>query len=269
MPLFKSELLNQNKMRAFISKKNQALIQKIEIFKKIDSTNTHLLEETSPKIDSALICLAEEQTAGRGRFGRSWESPKNQNIYLSVLWPFSKTHFHLPALSLVTAITILNALKKYDRKLSTRLSLKWPNDVLYDQKKLSGILLESRDIKTCNHVVFGIGLNTHLSKKLKAKIDRPCTDIHSITQQKPKRNKLAGLLINELLSGLTEFEQKGLSPFLRTWYQFDGLLNQEVLVEHYRTKTQGIVIGIDNHGALIIKDREGQLQCINSGSIQK
>src|SRR5688500_16624778 len=151
-------LLDKEQILGCLSSASQASIEELTIFDSIDSTNTYLLKQIHPQLrlqnGKCRICLSEMQTAGRGRRGRQWISPFGYNIYLSLLKEFSAGAKSLDGLSLVVSLAILRALQKWG---ISGLGLKWPNDLMVNQKKIAGVLLEmSGDtVGTC-HVVIGL-----------------------------------------------------------------------------------------------------------------
>jgi BirA family biotin operon repressor/biotin-[acetyl-CoA-carboxylase] ligase len=152
-----SDSLDAQCMKQAISVKNSAMLNRIDIFQTINSTNTYLLECAAAGEKSGLFCFAEQQSKGKGRLGRQWLSPKG-NLYFSLLWHFSQDQLTLSSLSLAIAVMVANALKKIG--IGHGLELKWPNDILFNGKKMVGILLE-RSPATQHQVsiVIGVGIN--------------------------------------------------------------------------------------------------------------
>lgn len=205
-------LLNIAKIKNYISPKHYSYLEnnKIIILDTIDSTNSYLLNLASDN-NKSLICLAETQTNGRGRLDRAWFSPPD-NIYLSLLWHFNYNINQLSNLSIEVAVAINNILRKLGVIDSI---IKWPNDILWHNRKLSGILIETRVNATNNtcYAVIGVGLNINLSKNLllnsniaaNVNIDQT-VDLTEIMQITPERNKIAGMLIEAILITVLNYD---------------------------------------------------------------
>lgn len=260
------ELLDANFLESLL---RQALPNKpfiFDVLPTVDSTNRYLLEKNS---DDLHICLAEQQTAGRGRQGKTWASPFGVNLYCSVLWPFTQNITQLAGLSLALGVVVANTLEDYG--LSS-VGLKWPNDIFCENKKISGILVEVISEHAHLHkVVMGIGLNIALSKTFDATtltIDQPWTDVASHVTFKPSRNELALQLLKNLLHTLPLFEQTGFASFKEDWLRKDMLLNKSISVKTHQKTIDGMVRGVDVNGCLIVETEEG-LRYFNSADIIK
>jgi len=149
VPLVAEKILNT------VDPINRLKLTALEILDCIGSTNQHLLDQAKDK-SSGWVCLAEQQTAGRGRRGRVWFSTKGSSIMCSLLWRFSQPLSDVSSLSLAVGVMLLRALAKYG--VQTGIQLKWPNDILYNSRKLAGILLERR----AESIVIGFGMNINL-----------------------------------------------------------------------------------------------------------
>lgn len=229
----------------------------IEIFHTLDSTNSYLLTRAKSGAPSGSICFAEQQTAGRGRLGRTWFSPPGANIYCSLLWRFSNTE-HISGLGIAVAVMVADVLKKYG--ILAGIQLKWPNDILFSRRKLAGILLERNDP---NSVVIGIGLNLYLPQDA----DPNWIGIQEITGRVALRNYLAGLLINELLTRLSIYEMRGLSGFIDAWRQYDILLNSLITVHTAMKTFTGVMCGISDQGELLLQENTGEVRKFCYGEV--
>ncbi|MCD6056350.1 MAG: biotin/acetyl-CoA-carboxylase ligase [Gammaproteobacteria bacterium] len=259
------EFLSLEKIRAELGKKYEQQPPPIEILKTIDSTNAYLLRRLKQDPNSPYFCLAEEQTAGRGRRGRAWETGSTRNIALSCLWHFPQGAHTLSGLSLVVGIAVVTAL---DRLSKHNIMLKWPNDLIWEQQKLAGIAVEiSMDNRGGCYAVIGIGLNVNLAEATRQTIEpaaqiaiapTPWVDLHTVLGKPCSRNQVAGFMINELLTQLPLFEKEGLTPFLTAWSQKDMLYGQAVEVYTVNERIPGIMSGIDEQGALILQTEQGK-----------
>jgi BirA family biotin operon repressor/biotin-[acetyl-CoA-carboxylase] ligase len=260
------ELLQREKIDTELSDVAKNKLAELILLEEVDSTSDYLLANSKSFADKNVACFAEYQTQGRGRHGKRWIAPYGTNIYFSLLWHFAKTPTQISGLSLAIAITVTMVLERYGIKEGV--SVKWPNDVLYYGRKLGGILL---DVASENHngciAVIGIGLNTHMPAVTANQIDQPWTDIQQITHSKPKRNYLAGLLLNELIHSLLLFTEQGLVPFLPAWRHLDRLIGKTVSLEIAGKQIRGIMQDISDKGELILLDQNNQEKHYLSGEL--
>jgi BirA family biotin operon repressor/biotin-[acetyl-CoA-carboxylase] ligase len=237
------ELLKHDSVRAGMTARALRLLSKLEILEEVDSTNSHLLRHAYSGPLNGSACLAELQHAGRGRQGRRWLSPFASNIYLSVLWRFATVSL-AAGLSLAVGVAVVRTLRAAG--ITTGLGLKWPNDVLWQGRKLAGILIESAH--SC-HVV-GVGLNVAMPRRVGRVIEQPWVDVHEILGQTVSRNHLAGNLLSHLLLAMDEFSEQGLSAFLPEWKNLDVLAGKLVSLQLPAQTIAGIVHGVADDGAL-------------------
>lgn len=253
-----NEPLSASRIRDLLSRKVRERIQRLDVAWSLGSTNTELVQRPNPPEGYSEVLLAEFQTAGRGRRGRSWLAPPGGAVCLSLSWTFPDMPRDAGALGLAIGVCVLRALASFD---ITTARLKWPNDVLVDDRKLGGILVELRaesDGPTC--VIVGIGLNVTLGAELPARIagmGLPATDLVSVTHKPISRNALAAALIETCMTGLREFEQQGLRPFIDEWRHADALRGRPVSVHAGEESARGLARSIDLNGALLIETPHG------------
>lgn len=256
------QLLNEARIRQQLAALSFHEPLGFHLFASIDSTNRFLL--TEPSTTSLTLCCAETQTAGRGRFGRTWTSPFGENIYCSFKWQFQGDLSRLSGLSLVVSLAVLAALKTYAP--INDILIKWPNDLLWQHRKLSGILVE---VQAESHyqadVVIGIGLNVNAHTLSPTVVDKPWCALIDIINQPSDRNVLLALIINELYLHLQRFACDGLMPFLQTWQAVDYLAHQFIHVSLPHETIEGHAQGINAQGQLLLKDKKGQIQALSSG----
>jgi BirA family transcriptional regulator, biotin operon repressor / biotin---[acetyl-CoA-carboxylase] ligase len=248
------EMLSNEAIKMSIEPENLKKLMALDIFDVINSTNTYLLECAKSGMVSGSVCFSEQQSQGRGRQGKPWFSPRGANIYCSVLWYFSSDVNNLAALSLAVGVMIARVLKKYG--VVTGAQLKWPNDILFAERKLGGVLIESLPAKNGNiAVVVGIGLNMDFTS---ATPDAAWIDLREITNQSPARNYFAGLLVNELLAGLTTYQQRGFESFIEEWRALNYLAGKSVVVKGSGEDVVGVMQGINLQGELMLQNGVGE-----------
>jgi BirA family transcriptional regulator, biotin operon repressor / biotin---[acetyl-CoA-carboxylase] ligase len=255
-----AELLDKEAILRGLSPLTEQKIPQIDIFPIIGSTNDYLLSCIPQGLAHGTVCIAESQTAGRGRQGKTWHSPMGANIYLSLYWHFSSPFQALSGLSLVVAIALLEALKVI-APLPKEMGIKWPNDIWFKEAKLAGILLEARG-KDLNQVVIGIGLNVDLSDS----ITLNWVDLKQAFNLPISRQQIVVSLLEQLITNLEKFEREGFSPFQSLWQQYDLLAGKNVFLSTPTGKEEGRVKGINDRGELLVQVGE-TLKAISYGEV--
>jgi BirA family biotin operon repressor/biotin-[acetyl-CoA-carboxylase] ligase len=232
-----------------------------DIFDTIDSTNRFL--KNQPVRENIHVCCAETQTQGRGRFGRTWHSPFGENIYFSARFRLDCDLALLSGLSLITSLAVINTLNELG--LNDSLVIKWPNDILWQSRKLSGCLIEL--ITAANHVevIIGIGINVNSNTQAHPPPDKPWCSLFDISGEFQNRNRIIGRLIEHLHQQLQRLITSGLTPFLDQWQQVDALYGKLITVSTQGSKISGRANGIDDAGRLILVDGENHAHYLSSG----
>ncbi|WP_256669960.1 bifunctional biotin--[acetyl-CoA-carboxylase] ligase/biotin operon repressor BirA [Pseudomonas sp. OIL-1] len=230
----------------------------------VDSTNAEAQRQLQSAGARRLVCLSEQQLAGRGRRGRVWASPFAQNIYLSIAEPFEGGARSLEGLSLVVGLALVETLEDAGYR---GCKLKWPNDVLLDGRKLAGILTElSGDLTSECLVVIGVGVNV-LMRNESPEIDQPWTSLlMSGQKQELDRNRLIAAFLSCLAGSLKVFKQDGFLPFVERWEQRDAWRNRAVKVTAGNQVQEGVSRGVTARGALRLVSTQGETH-INGGEV--
>ena len=227
----------------------------LEVRDSVGSTNDVVREFLSADDSRGVIVLAEEQTQGRGRRGRSWHSPAGANLYLSLGWRFHGPVEKLSGLSLAIGAMLAEVVA---RDYAVDLALKWPNDLYHGERKVGGVLIELLGQQSgAIPVIAGIGVNVNMPAEGAEAIQRPWTDLATARGAQLDRNRLAAQLISELASGLMDIAGGEMDSWLARWRQRDFLHGRQVLVEGSPT-VAGTAAGVDQHGALLVKTAAGQ-----------
>jgi BirA family biotin operon repressor/biotin-[acetyl-CoA-carboxylase] ligase len=224
----------------------------------LESTNSRLLASPAPTAGRAAVVLAEHQTGGRGRRGRAWIAPPGGAICISIGWQYQHMPADLSALSLVVGLAVVQALR--ERGVSG-VRLKWPNDIVTEQGKLGGILIEMRaEAAGPVHLVVGVGLNVMLDEAARSAVvatGNIADDIRAHCSPVPDRNAIVASLLARLVPQLASFPAAGLAPHLASWSESDALQDREVRIENLGEITRGVARGVDAHGALLVETPEG------------
>lgn len=255
--------LNEDSIRHYLSDLSFIAPIGFHIVNSIDSTNTYL-KNTPSNATEISVCIAETQTNGRGRLGRHWVSPFGENIYLSSRWTLHDCVSKLAGLSLVVSLAIQASLEQ--QGINDTIQVKWPNDLLWQHKKLCGVLIEViPDIKGNIQVIIGIGLNVNTVIKDDTLIDKPWCSLHEITHQYFDRNKLIAHLLWVLNGHLKQFRAGGFNAFLTQWNKVDYLKGHNITLMHPNGLMQGIANGVSEKGNLYLIDNQGKQHELSSG----
>jgi BirA family transcriptional regulator, biotin operon repressor / biotin---[acetyl-CoA-carboxylase] ligase len=261
------ELLDSARIRAQLQGLHERRLYSFDVLLEVDSTSIRLLSGSPPPFGRADVCIAESQRAGRGRLGRTWISPPGASIAMSVGWAFPACRGDLPALSLAAGVAVARALMRVGAQ---GVMLKWPNDIWFRDRKIGGILLESRaTLDGPAFVVLGIGINLTLDAEARAAMQAAGVNAAALAEAcpaVPSRNQVAGAILDEVLGMLVQFEQDGLAPFLGAWAGLDALKGRTSRVWMGEISTVGRARGVDGQGALLL-EVDGQMQKFNSGEV--
>ncbi len=231
----------------------------------LDSTN-RVLMDAPPEADPQAL-LAEHQSAGRGRRGRTWQSPFGANLYLSMAWTYPLWPPQLPALSLAVGVVCARALHAAG---VDGVRLKWPNDLWVGDRKLGGVLIEQRgESRDLCRVVVGVGINVAMQRLQAQGIDQPWTtvdeELEATGRPPASRNRLSIDLLNGLHDCLSRYALKGFEPYRDDWTALDALRDRAVQVPGDE-RLRGIGCGIDAQGAFLIDTGEGR-RALFSGDV--
>ncbi len=224
----------------------------------INSTNQYMLERI-PSLKSGDTCLAEYQSAGRGRRGRQWVSPFGCNLYLSMYWKLDQGPAAAIGLSLVVGIVIAETLNKISQE---KVKVKWPNDLYMNDKKLAGILVElTGKTGDAAHIIIGIGINIGMNKNNIESSNTITQEWSSLRDEVEdiERNELSVNIIKALRESLVIFENEGLKPFLDRWFKLDNFLNRDVKLLIGNDIITGVERGINEQGALLLQKNNGEI----------
>lgn len=257
--------LEEEKIRKMLDEASSPIRFKIEVFDELESTSQQLLQQGPDPEFNASVCLAEAQTSGRGRRGRSWLASPYANIMLSISWSFPAGVDGLSGLSLAAGVAVVEALEQTGVQ---DVGLKWPNDLIWNQKKLGGVLIDLQgEVGGPCYVVLGLGLNVCLLESDARDIETPWTDLRQILGAPPDRNELVAQLINNLGNMFQTFEDEGFAAFRGRWQDLHVFHGQQVKLLHAKNEVRGQVQGVDERGALRLKDSAGQDHLFYSGEI--
>lgn len=234
-------------------------------FETIDSTNTWAKQNVHKfEKDKITIISAEEQTAGRGRFTRRWESPKGLNVYTTFAFYLEKYSSLIGNIPQVLAMSAVEALAE----LGFIVKLKWPNDLMIQDEKLGGVLCETTAIDNGLFVIAGIGINVNMPQELLQKIDRPATSLLKAGGSLYSIEKVIENLQKYFVRNLEILKLRGFKAF-HDAYQRDLMyrIGDPLSFNDFRTIWEGFFHSIKEDGSLNLKLPSGEIKNFLSGEI--
>lgn len=239
----------------------------VSLFDSLDSTNEWVLQKVREGQPMPFACFAEQQTQGRGRRGKRWISPPLCNIYMSLAWMFELPVNQIGILSLSIGMAVAKTLEKTG---IPNTMLKWPNDVLLDDKKIAGILIETLSINdNKTSVVMGVGLNYRLPKSSPEIPDQPWTDVISSLKHPAEggRNQLAALLLQECVAMCERLPKQPGKLIEEFQDQYDACARKAVnVIMDDGEQLQGVACGVTSGGEIRILI-DGEERVFNSAEI--
>ncbi len=230
-----------------------------------DSTNSELMRRADQGAPSGTVIIADQQTAGRGRRGKTWLSQAGDSLTFSLLWRFSGSAARLSGLSLAIGVALARGLEKLGAQ---GVCLKWPNDVLLRQPegyaKLAGILIELSSDRRGTQAIIGIGLNLQAPT---GDLPQPAAGLAQAMHQLPERHDILAALLAALAETLDTFAVDGFSSLKTDWQTHHAWQGESVqLLENGAQQLSGLCLGVDDDGALLVETTAG-IQRVFSGDL--
>lgn len=236
----------------------------LRVVDEVDSTNAEVFRQLSEGSTSRLpVVIADHQSAGRGRRGRSWRSPRGENLYLSMGLTFHGGFAALDGLSLVLGVAVAQALEAQG---TPHIGLKWPNDIFLPTGKLGGILVELQGElqEGVVQVIAGIGVNVHMSSA--NDVDQPWSSLATACPNTDwSRSQLAGSVIKAVFDAAEAFSRDGFGGFREAWQKRDIYYKRWVQAQGGEIKGEGC--GIDEGGNYLLRTEDGGLVPVRAGEI--
>jgi len=238
----------------------------LDVVDEIESTSTRLLELAAVGAPSGTCLVAEWQSCGRGRRGRSWVSRLGGSLTFSLLWRFDRGAGHLGGLSLAVGEAVARGLSVVGVR---RVQVKWPNDVVVDLRKLAGILVEtSGEMQGPSVAVIGVGVNYRLSDRVLDRIDQPVSDVWQSVETPPPRSDVLVELLVALSGALDAFDRQGFAASREAWRSLHAYQGRRVRVTAGREAPYDAeVVDVAPDGALVVKTADGRTLPLASAEI--
>ena len=236
----------------------------IKYFDTIDSTNTQA-KRIANNVPDGTIVISEEQDGGRGRLSRSFFSPKYKGIWFSVILKPNFLPQEAPKCTLMAAVAITKAIEEI---ANVKVGIKWPNDILYNGKKLVGILTEmNAEMDRINYIVIGMGINVNIaSDEMPDDIKDIATSISQIAGHEVSRLGLLTKILYHLEQLYIISQNEGFAAIFDEWRKYSITLNQNIRVIGTNEVLEGIAVDIDEDGALLV-NIDGQIKRVLAGDV--
>lgn len=239
----------------------------VVVLDEIDSTNDEAARQLAAGRAAPFAVLARRQTRGRGRFGRSWHSEANGNLYASFAFRPSVPPDRMQTFTLWMGVNVCELIANFARVMP---GLKWPNDIIFDGRKAGGMLTEARvDADQIRDLVFGLGLNVNsLPGTWPGDLGRMAVSLAELTGGPLDLNRLTAALIGRVLLAYSRFVDGGhLKTFADLWHRFDVLKGRRAAVLEGGRRHCGAVLGVDDEGALLVRDERGRTRRFRAGEV--
>ncbi len=255
------EWLDEDRIRAGLPTDLAAGLSALDIVPATASTNDWLLtqaETTGPR-----CCMTEFQYAGKGRRGRVWLNPPAANIALSIAWPWNEEPEKLQGFTLAVGAAVAASVQRLG---GHRVGVKWPNDLVFDGRKLGGILVETRGAPGRVTVVTGIGLNVFVADHDPRRFGQPICDLTEVCGGRPGRNEVTAVVLTDVLRCFQRFRQFGFLAWKDEFQRFDASRNKAVEVVLGKERISGAAGGVNDVGQLIVHTATGA-RALSAGEI--
>jgi BirA family biotin operon repressor/biotin-[acetyl-CoA-carboxylase] ligase len=236
--------------------------RKIFYFDSLASTMDKAWELGRQKAAEGTLVLAETQTRGRGRLGRQWASAKHKGIYLSLILRPKISASEASLLTLLAAVSVCEAVAE---EAGLRPQIKWPNDILLNQKKVGGILTElNAETDEVHFVVLGIGVNVNNDS---ASLPSAATSLREEARCQISRLGLLQALLRRIEENYVAFLKQGSGTLIRKWREHNLTLGRRVRIISHRQHLEGMAVDIDHDGGLLLRQDSGLTQKVMAGDI--
>ena len=233
-------------------------------FENIESTHLYLHNHFQELHPGTLI-VANSQTAGHGRHNRPWVSPVNKNLYFNLFIPLAGIQeSYFSQITQIAAISLAQILKDYN----ILVAVKWPNDLLWNQQKICGIISERFVFNKESFLSLGIGLNVNTGPSDLENIGRPATSLKIITRKTLNRSYLLQLFISKLELALQKLKAEGFLPWKNEWLQMENFLGKKARVVEFGNSISGTIYNINNDGSLLFQKENGEIITVYAGDLE-
>lgn len=259
------DVLNPTEIRYGL--KTHCIGKNIIFAEEMTSTNTEAKRQALDGAPEGTVVITEQQTGGKGRLNRSFFSPKGKGIWFSVILRPQFAPQEAPHCTLMAAVAVARAMVQFGLKPA----IKWPNDLLYEGKKLVGILTEmSADVDHIDYVVIGTGINVNIMPEdFPEELRDKATSLAIMKGEKIPRARFLQAVLEAMDDLYAKVQQQGFAPVMQEWKQYNITLGKNVRVIGVRTGDvfYGKALDIDEDGALVVEKEDGSLEHVLAGDV--
>lgn len=238
--------------------------KELYVFKEVSSTNTVAKFLSNNNVENGSVVISEKQTDARGRSGKSWESPLG-GVWLSIILNQDVDHSRLPLITLSTGVAVAKALERIGIKNP---EIKWPNDIMINDKKVCGILTEAiAKFNTIENVIIGVGIDASFDmNEIPEDLQDGTTTLEKELGRKENENTLITIFLEEFENIINLFNEQEFEKILKEWRKRSYTIGKIVEVRApFNKYYDGYVVGIGKEGALIVEKIDGSLEKVISG----
>lgn len=250
-----------------INMKSKIIGNNIIHFDTIDSTSNYAKSIALKGAKEGTVVIAEEQTSGRGRLGRQWLSPKGQGIWMSIILRPNITPTHAMKVTQIAAASTLLALRKF---VSKDISIKWPNDIVLNKKKVCGILTEmSAEINKVNFVVVGIGVNANIDEvNIPIELQDKAESLNKYLDEELSRKDIVNEILYEFEKLYLDFiESRSIKKSIDICRKYSATLNKNIRIIDNESEARAYALDLNEDGELIVKYEDGTIDKVYSGEV--
>jgi len=239
----------------------------IQYYESCPTTQSIAHEEAQNGASDGTLIIAEEQTAGKGRMSRPWSSSARKGIWMSLIIRPSLMPQQAPQMTLVAAVAIVRAMEEVAEVQPT---IKWPNDILINGKKMTGILTELQaDMDRVKAIILGMGINANQEETdFPDELREIATSLHLVTGEKVDRSRLVAAILYYLELYTKMYEKNGFAPIKLLWESYSNTVGKRVRAVMLNETIEGTAIGISDEGLLELRLDDGSIRGIYSADIQ-
>lgn len=234
------------------------------IFEHLESTHRYS-KENLQNLEAGDVIVADSQSSGRGRHERVWLSPQGKNLYFNILYPlrgFAPREY--PQLMQISAIAIAQVL----RGVGLPASVKWPNDILYEKKKVCGMISEVLVRSGEKLLTIGIGIDVNASEDDFKSIDRPVTSLMLSLGKRINREVLLKMVLRALKEAFDRTQKEGIAPWLDEWRKMDRFIGCPAKIVEGNDSVEGTILDICDDGSLLFCTKSGQIISRHTGDLE-
>ncbi|OAB32584.1 bifunctional biotin--[acetyl-CoA-carboxylase] synthetase/biotin operon repressor [Paenibacillus macquariensis subsp. defensor] len=239
----------------------------LEIIKSTVSTQEEARQRAESGAPEGTVIIAEEQTGGKGRLGRKWFSPYGKGIWMSLVLRPQQPLEYTSQLTLLSGVAVCRAIRK---TTGLDVGIKWPNDILMNQRKVCGILLESTvEDKLVRYCIAGIGISVNVdSAEYPEDLRDIATSLKAESGGIVDRTLLIAAVLEEFETLYQLYAQEGFLPIASLWEALSVTINHEVVFNTTQGLREGLAVGLDTSGALLVDTGMGNIVPVISGDVK-